>query len=337
MKQNQKDIKKPLTNTSKEKKVPVLKPKQGLLERLDVFSSSKLKIFFWAGLSLTFIFSFLLFDFRVSDGGDDSSYIVRAYDFLKNGIFPTFQGPLYPIVLSIFMKIAGVKVTLFKAVSFVFMLGQFILFYKAFAKRIPSFLLISVLLITSVCSSLLYFSSQTYSEAFFMFLQSLFIFLVFKYIVDRWNDDFSFKKDWWKFLLIGLVASTNYLARNVGLVSIIALLTFLLLNKKWKVALYSLGGFIAAYVPIELLKRIIWHGQALQFSDQGKTLLLKDFYSPVKGNEDLMGLIHRFFDNAHIYLSKHFFVFTGLKSSSLPQATHLLTYIVFAIAIIALI
>ena len=337
MKQNQKDIKKPFVNPTKEKKSPVFKPKMGLLERLDVFSSSNLKIFFWVGLSLTFIFSFLLFDFRVSDGGDDSSYIVRAYDFLKNGIFPTFQGPLYPIVLSIFMKIAGVKVTLFKAVSFVFMLGQFILFYKAFAKRIPSFLLISVLLITSVCSSLLYFSSQTYSEAFFMFLQSLFIFLVFKYIVDRWNDDFTIRNDWWKFLLIGFVATLNYLARNVGLVSIIALLTFLLVNKKWKISLFALGGFIAAYVPIELLKRTIWHGQALQFSDQGKTLLLKDFYNPVKGNEDFMGLIHRFFDNAHIYLSKHFFVFTGLKSATLPQATHILTYVIFAIAIVALI
>jgi hypothetical protein len=322
---------------SKEKKPVGFTPKQDLLGNFDSFLQKYLKIIFWIGLSFTILFSFLLFDFRVSDGGDDSTYIVRAYDLLKNGLYPTFQGPLYPMVLSLFMAIFGVKVTLFKTLSLIFIVVQFILFYKAFAKRIPATLLVAVLLITSVCASLLYFSSQTYSEAFFMMLQSLFVFLVFKFIIDRWDEEFTINGDWGKFLLLGLVAMASYLARNVGLVSILVLIAFLLMSKKWKGALFSLCGFIAVFIPIEFLKRLIFNGQAVQFSAQGKTLLLKDFYSPVKGNEDAMGMIHRFFDNAHIYLSKHFFVFTGLKSAELPTATHAFTYIIFAIAIVALI
>ncbi len=312
-------------------------PKSGILDFLDSFFDRNLTIFFWIGFVAVGLFSFLLFDFRVSDGGDDSSYIVRAYDFIKNGLFPVYQGPLYPMFLSLFVGIFGVKVTLLKTLSLVFMLSQYVLFYKAFAKRISSTLLVSVMIITSVCASLLYFSSQTYSEAFFMMLQSAFLLFVFKYVIDCWDAEVSFKRDWAHYLILGALAVAAFWARSVGLVSIIALVLFLVSYKKWKQALFSLGGFFAVLLPLEVLKRSIFHQQAVQFSDQGKSLLLKDFYNPVKGNEDLVGLIHRFFDNAHLYLSKHLFVFMGLKPTEHPQPTHLLTYLVFILAVIALI
>ena len=309
----------------------------GLLDSLDAFFDRNLTLFFWIGFVAVGLFSFLLFDFRVSDGGDDSSYIVRAYDFIKNGLFPLYQGPLYPMFLSLFVGAFGVKVTLLKTLSLIFMLSQYVLFYKAFSKRISSTLLISVLMITSVCSSLLYFSSQTYSEAFFMMLQSAFLLFVFKYVIDRWDEEVDFKREWSHYLILGALAVATFWARSVGLVSIIALVLFLVSYKKWKQALFSLGGFVAVLFPLELLKRMIFHEQAVQFSDQGKSLLLKDFYNPVKGNEDFIGLIHRFFDNAHLYLSKHLFVFMGLKPTEHPQPTHWLTYLVFILAIVALI
>lgn len=324
-------------STGNSSKTSINVSKSGMLDFLDAFFDRNLALFFWIGLVAVGLFSFLLFDFRVSDGGDDSSYIVRAYDFIKNGLFPLYQGPLYPIFLSFFVGVFGVKVTLLKTLSLVFMLGQYVLFYKAFAKRISSTLLVSVMIITSVCASLLYFSSQTYSEAFFMMLQSAFLLFVFKYVIDRWDEEVSIKRDWAHYLILGALAVGTFWARSVGLVSIIALVLFLLSYQKWKQALFSLGGFFAVLLPLEILKRLIFHQQAVQFSDQGKSLLLKDFYNPVRGNEDLVGLIHRFFDNAHLYLSKHLFVFMGLKPTEHPQPTHLLTYLVFALAIIALI
>jgi len=311
--------------------------KSGMLDFLDAFFDRNLTLFFWIGLVAVGLFSFLLFDFRVSDGGDDSSYIVRAYDFIKNGLFPIYQGPLYPIFLSLFVGVFGVKVTLLKTLSLVFMLSQYALFYKALEKRISSTLLVSVMIITSVCASLLYFSSQTYSEAFFMMLQSAFLLFVFKYVIDRWDEEVSVKRDWAHYLILGALAVATFWARSVGLVSIIALVLFLLSYKKWKQALFSLGGFVIVLLPLEMLKRAIFHEQSVQFSNQGKSLLLKDFYNPVKGNEDFAGLIQRFFDNAHLYLSKHLFVFMGLKPTEHPQPTHLLTYLIFALALIALI
>lgn len=310
--------------------------KNQLLDFLDSFFERNLKLFFWIGFAMIALFSFLLFDFRVSDGGDDSTYIVRAYDFIKNGLFPTYQGPLYPMFLSLFIGVFGVKVTLLKTLSMIFMIVQYVLFYKAFAKRISATLLVSVMMITSVCASMLYFSSQTYSEAFFMMLQSTFILLVFKYIIDHWDEEVNFKRDWTRYLMVGAIAVASFWARNVGLVSIISLVVFLLSYKKWKQALFSLGGFLAVWAPLELIKRAIFSQQVAQISDQSKSLLLKDYYNPVKGNEDFAGLIQRFFDNAHLYLSKHLFVFMGLKPSELPHPTHGLTYFVFAIALIAL-
>lgn len=327
----------PKAPISKGKKSLSHQPQTDLFTNLNEFFERHLGFFFWAGLAITAIFSLLLFDFRVSDGGDDSTYIVRAHDLLKNGIFPSFQGPLYPMVLAVFIAIAGVKVTLLKSLSFIFLLGQYFFFYKAFAKRIPAFLLVAILIIPSLSASLLYFASQTYSETFFMFLQSIFLFLVFKHIIDLWDKELTLKSDGLKYLFIGLIATASYYARNVGLVSMIALIAFLVVNQKWKHTLFAIGGIVASIVPLEMLKRIIWHSQMVQISAQGKTLLLKDAYTPAKGNEDLMGMVQRFFNNAHIYLSKHFFVFTGLKSTELPQATHSLTYLIFAVAIIALV
>jgi hypothetical protein len=342
MKQNKPIKNKPGTppaqkSTGNSSKTTSNAPKSGMLDFLDAFFDRNLTLFFWIGLVAVGLFSFLLFDFKVSDGGDDSSYIVRAYDFIKNGLFPIYQGPLYPIFLSLFVGAFGVKVTLLKTLSLVFMLSQYVLFYKAFAKRISSTLLVSVMIITSVCASLLYFSSQTYSEAFFMMLQSAFLLFVFKYVIDRWDEEVTIKRDWAHYLILGALAVAIFWARSVGLVSIIALVLFLLSFKKWKQALFSLGGFVIVLLPLEMLKRGIFHEQSVQFSNQGKSLLLKDFYNPVKGNEDFAGLIQRFFDNAHLYLSKHLFVFMGLKPTEHPQPTHLLTYLIFALALIALI
>lgn len=311
--------------------------KKDLFTSMDLFFDKNLLLFFWIGLILSVLFSLLLFDFKVSDGGDDSAYIVRAYDVIHGGIFPSFQGPLYPLLLSAVMLITGVKVTLFKVISLIFMCAQYVLLYKAFAKRIPSSLLVSMLLVISVCSSLLYFSSQTYSEAFFMFLQAVLFFYVFKYIIDRWDEKITLKTDWTHYLVIGLLMAATYYTRNVGLVSVLALMTFLMLFKKWKQAFFVVGSFFSAIIPLEILKRLIWSSETLQFSDQGKTLLLKDAYTPAKGTEDFVGFLHRFIDNAHIYLSKHFFVFSGLKTAEQPTTTPFLTYIIFALVIIALI
>ena len=46
----------------------------------------------------------LFFNARMNEGGDDSMYICRAYDFIDICKYPNFQGPLYPIFLSVFIR-----------------------------------------------------------------------------------------------------------------------------------------------------------------------------------------------------------------------------------------
>src|SRR5690242_2694453 len=52
-------------------------------------------------LFVSLLFSFLLFDIKISEGGDDSGYIQRSWYFITRHVFPFYQGPLYPLVLAI--------------------------------------------------------------------------------------------------------------------------------------------------------------------------------------------------------------------------------------------
>ncbi len=66
---------------------------------------------------------------------------------------------------------------LLKLFSLVFVVAHLILFYLTFKKLVSPTLFALVLLIVSVNSSILYFASQTYTEAMYMFLQALSIYL----------------------------------------------------------------------------------------------------------------------------------------------------------------
>ena len=72
--------------------------KSDLFEKLNAWFELNDKKIFYSLLFLSTLFSFIMFDAKVSDGGDDSSYIERAWSLLNEGKFPYFQGPGYPII-----------------------------------------------------------------------------------------------------------------------------------------------------------------------------------------------------------------------------------------------
>ena len=72
-------------------------------EKTDKFFDKQGNVFFWISLFFTILSSFLLFNLRVSEAGDDSAYILRAFELVKEFKFPSFQGPLYPMLMSIFI------------------------------------------------------------------------------------------------------------------------------------------------------------------------------------------------------------------------------------------
>ncbi|MDD2412333.1 MAG: hypothetical protein RBS19_03865 [Bacteroidales bacterium] len=312
-------------------------PQIDFLDTLNVFFKKFASLFFWLGLGMTILFSLLLFDLKVSDGGDDSSYIVRAYEFIENGVFPTYQGPLYPMMLSVIVLFFGVKVGLLKLFSLIAISAQYYFLHKTFKNRIPEAILYPVLLIISVSSSIFYFSSQTYSEGFFMFLQSLFLFLFVTYFIDKKIQLEPLKIQIKGYLFVALAVFSLIWTRNVGLAVVIAIGLYFISYFEWKKLLLSAGSIIAVLLPFELFKKLIFKVEGVQFGTQADGLLLKNFYNPAQGYEDFAGLIQRFIENSHLYFSKHLFVFMGFKQDDFPQISPNLTWLIYAICLVALI
>ena len=98
--------------------------KEPVIARLNQYFQDREGYILWMSLIMTFLFGLLLFEPKVSIGGDDSMYINRAYNFIYKGSFPTFQGPLYPIFLGLIIYVFGTKLILFKFISLFSYIGH---------------------------------------------------------------------------------------------------------------------------------------------------------------------------------------------------------------------
>jgi len=254
--------------------------KKDMLFNLDNFFQKRLKVIFYISLFATFIFSLLLFSHKVSAGGDDSAYIIRSFRFIKDFRFPSFQGPLYPIVLSPFIAIFGVNIVPLKALSLIFIIGHLCFLHITFKNKIPATIHAFTLIILSVSASFLYFASQTYVEAFYLFVQSIGVWFFIKYFIDAENDKFRLKEDYKKYLYLGLIILLMGLTRSVGYAMLGVVLVYFILYRKWGSILPSIGGFGILYAFYTLLKKVIWGISGADFSGQGKGLLYKDYYNP---------------------------------------------------------
>lgn len=283
-----------------------------LLGIMDGFLDQRLGWLIWVILGITFLFSLLLFDSRVSLSGDDSFYIIRAYDFIHSFKYPAFQGPLYPMVLSFFVLIFGISLVPLKVLSLVFILGFMYLFFLAFRSRIPSSLLIVTLLAISVNSFVLYYASQTYNEAFYLFMQILVVLVFFRGFIDN-EQAVTFKQDIKRHLILAVSLLALALTKNAGYSAVIAVLGYFFLRGQWKNILYSIAAFGIVMIAFQGIKYMLWSDGGIQFSTQGSSLMNKDYYNPQAGKEDLAGFLVRLIDNSKLYLSKHFVSMLGLK------------------------
>ncbi|MFZ4707720.1 MAG: hypothetical protein ACOYMF_17090, partial [Bacteroidales bacterium] len=66
------------------KKITAPAESKDLLGVMDSFLDQRLGWLIWVIMGITFLFSLLLFDSRVSLSGDDSFYIIRASDFIHS-------------------------------------------------------------------------------------------------------------------------------------------------------------------------------------------------------------------------------------------------------------
>lgn len=307
----------------------------GFWNSLDGFFLKHSRFFLFLSVFFSVLFGILLFDARISVGGDDSHYIEMANDFLKGKSFPSWHGPLYPIFLSVPMLMFGVNVVLLKATSFVFIIAQIFLFYYTFKNHVSPTIFTLVLLIVSINSSILYFASQTYSEAMFMFLQALTLFIFIRIYLSGKQASPSWKQDIMQWLVVGFFVFLTSLTREIGLAMLLAMVLFLLLEKKYRASLLvavSYGLFLGIF---DIYKSLFWPN--ISKINKLDEILAKNQYNPAMGSEDFAGMANRVLLNAKGYLSRHFMTGLGLQDPASIEKSYFIALIVVLLLIVTLI
>ena len=200
---------------------------------LERFFDNRKDVIFYFSLVLYVVLSLLSFDAKLSTGGDDASYIVRANRLISEGIFPTFQGPLYPIFLSPFVALFGIKINLLKLLSLFLGAGFLSLFYYSFRNRINALVLSLTTLLIAVNSYLIHYSSLTYNEIFHLFIQLLFLYFFFRLIQTMGDSDTIVKRDWKQWVLISFLTLLTVLSKNIGMALVLVVPFYFLIQRKF--------------------------------------------------------------------------------------------------------
>lgn len=304
--------------------------------KMELFLEKKQTPILYFAMFLFLALSLLSFDPKMSTGGDDASYIVRAFRLINEGRFPTFQGPLYPIFLVPFVAAFGLHINLLKTLSILLGLGSLYIFHKSFKDRISYVVLTYALLFQAFNYQLIYYASQTYNEQFYLFVQGLFVFVFFKYL-DVYNTGIQNIRETYKqWILLGFMVLLVVLAKNIGLAAVIAMVGFFFLQKRYVASALSAVSFAVVYFPYRFLRDFIWDTES-PFTRQGAVFLYKDPYNYSKGKEEFSGFVTRFYENIHIYLSKNFPKIVGLRDQGVMDKVELLGYIIVFFIIFAFI
>jgi 4-amino-4-deoxy-L-arabinose transferase-like glycosyltransferase len=307
-------------------KANTINSNSSLFDRLNGHFEKRSRAYLIFFLLANFLFAMLTFDMKISISHDDALYLEAGYNYAQDffGYYYTANAPLYPILLGVLMKIVGFKLFIMKFFSVIFMVLNTLFFYLAFKNRIPNVLLFFVLLLTIATKSLLTYASLTFTEAFYMFLQALFMFILFKVIDRVENDGEDIKHNWKSFLGLGLMLFVLALAKNIAIVAVGGVVLFFVLHKKFKSALYAVVSFVLFYASFAVAKTILWGEKAAgQSSAQMANLLYKDAYDVNKGKETLSGFFDRFWFNTENYLSIKFFDALGLRPDDAQMDTGL--------------
>jgi hypothetical protein len=274
-----------------------------------------------------------LFDIRVSETGDDASYIQMAYNLVHEGKLPSFQGPMYPFVLSVIIAVFGLKIAWMKILSLIFMVSSIYFMYRAFRNVIPNGILWGALFLFSVNGYIGFYASSTYSEPLYIFLQSVFLFYFIKIyepsLTNQWKD---IKHS----IILAFMVLVLMLTRNIAAAAPFAVVIFLLLQKRWIESVKFTSLLALFYFTYTFIRNQIFGMDQNQLASQGSGIFLKNPYKPGLGKEDFLGFVQRFIDNTYLYLSKHFLKQLGFLPEDSKLFFPLFAFIIVAIGLFGL-
>lgn len=294
---------------------PLAKPKEArtlgppFFEKFETFAANNEKWLMWAIFGLSVICSILLFDLKFSISGDDSAYVERSYNFLHKGVYPYYQGPGYPLVLALIMKVFGFKVGVFKVFSILFYTAHVVLTWFTFRKKMPYMILIFMVGFAVVSDYMQYFASQTWSEAFYMFVQAVVLYLVMKVVsIEKQEATVikDIKKRWYLWLGIGLAFTFLAMTKTVAIFGVAAPILYFIIQKKYRFAVYIALSVVIIKLSVDQVEKSVYGPNK---SNQLEQMMYKDGYKTEQGKLDLVGFIERFGENLKTYSSIHFFRF----------------------------
>lgn len=302
-----------------------------IYDRLSAFFVRK-KIHIFLLLTGT-ILSVISFNARISEAHDDSLYIEAGYRFVHEfpNYFYTSNAPLYPIFLALLTLIFGTHLIAFKLFSVLFFILGAWVYYKALDKKVPDLLKYFSYTFLCINQLVIYYSSQTFSESFYLLIQAVFLYYFLEYNFGTNTFKNNIREDYKKWLLIGFLMVVLTLAKNILIFGVFAVILFYLFKKDYYKAAFSVVSFALFKGLYELIKNLIWGGaSALQYKSQTVILLNKDPYDRSKGQEDVFGFIERFVDNTGLYLGKRFYQILGVMDEDSSKVSFLLTFLVLA-------
>ncbi len=283
------------------------------LDKINAYLEKNERIYFFGILILGITLAFMSFNARMSEAHDDSLYIEAGYKYVHEfpNYYYTSNAPMYPMFLALLTIVFGINLVYFKLFSILFYAFGAVIFYKALDKKVSPILKFFVYTYLCINYLILYFASQTFSEAFYMLVQATFFYFFTKYNFSENPISTNIKQDWKKWMVLGFLMMILTLAKNILIFGIIAILLFYLVKKEWKKAAFALGFFGLFKFLYEIIKNFIWGKSAIQYESQINILFNKDPYDASKGQEDLIGFFGRFTDNIALYLGKRFYQIIG--------------------------
>jgi hypothetical protein len=284
-----------------------------LFEKLNAYLDKHEKTLFWGLLILGIVLALMSFNARMSEAHDDSLYIEAGYRYVHEfpNYYYTSNAPMYPMFLALLTLIFGTNLIYFKLFSVLFYALGAVIFYKALDKKVTTVLKFFVYTFLCINYLVLYYASQTFSEAFYMLVQAIFFYYFTTYNFSEQPISTNLKKDWKKWLVLGFLMMTLTLAKNILLFGIVAIVLFYSVKKEWKKAVFALAFFGLFKALYELIKSIVWGKSAIQYQSQVNILLNKDPYDASQGQEDIAGFFGRFTDNIAAYVGRRFYEIIG--------------------------
>jgi len=274
-----------------------------------------------AALAIGLIASLAQFDVKPSIGGDDTSYVLQAMDFVSTGqLPPSFRTPGYPLMLAFFVWIVGPKLVLLKMTSLVSFLGLIGSFFVVFRKRLDPMIFYPTLFLLALNPLALEYSYQTYSEMLFAAVAIWSFHCIMKSAHSTKYGDV---------MIAAALTMAAFYVRVVGVTIAAAAVLYFALERRWKTLILYVIVCGVLYSPIKLQQMI----SGTASFGQASVLLLKNPYNATQGNETLEGFVDRAINNLTNHLNYQIPVALSLPTSDdlagadgrlFPNATALL-------------